>query len=272
MLLSIEDILGIAAGVAAGTIPAVVTYFLSERSARSQLEREQEYARRREKYEQVLFALRIQREATEVYQAFLRLHTQPAGSTLSTALPDPLTPSQVSELVMLLSKMLAIGTEILADQTSSTFSPGELFTAKSEDRERVFGAIINATARCLVRADLDVKQGLTSLTLADGSEDFATRAVAMSENLSAPIHRMVQGGPSAFLTFDFDWVLVEKEFSDLEIVALADLKDVLGRPIEVELNRATAPKSVEARPKTRHGPIRKAARPVSSSSSSTERD
>lgn len=57
MLLTREDVLGIALGVGAGSIPVLLTYYLSERGSRRLLEREQEYGRRREKYEQVLTAL-----------------------------------------------------------------------------------------------------------------------------------------------------------------------------------------------------------------------
>lgn len=247
MLLSVEDLVAIAVAVAGGTVPAVLTYFFSERSGRAQLEREQEYSRRREEYEQVLYALRLQRDATETFQAFVRLHSAAAIRKGAGEPEAPITPTQLGELVIMLSKLLAIAGDVLAEKSEPTFSAEELFTAKPEDRERVFGAIIDTTTRCLFQADLDVRNGLTSLKLVDGSEDFEARASAMNENLAEPARKALADGPTAWTGFEFDWGLVEREFGDLELLALQDLKEVLGHPIDVELSRVTPPKTVEAK-------------------------
>lgn len=241
----------VAAGVAVGTVPVAAAYLLNERGARAQLGREQEYSRRRECYEKVLFALDLQKDLTETYHAFLRFSND---HPLSSSESGPLkTEAQVAKppdpFVVCVSKIFAILSEILTDSQVPSVTPADLVQSKPEDRKRMAGIVVDTSLRGLARAGLDVQSACRSLILADGSEDFLERAQSLYKKVA-----MVGEPPLAFLQSPLDWEKIQSEINDLSLIALQDLKSILGEDIEIELSRTTPLRGVHVTRKGKRPP------------------
>lgn len=250
MLLGWEDTLGIAAGVAGGSIPVVVTYLLNERAARRQLGREQEYERRRDGYERVLLALDKQRDLTQAFQMFSRLlvANRPAEAGPSTPAVAGETQKLPPEFVLFLSRLFAVVADIMTDSPAPSLPPTELFDGKPEHRERILGIVTDATVRGLTRAALEVRSASRSLLLADGSSEFLNRADNLYGKMAIP-----SSTPMEFVQRDYDWSAIDSEIANMNLIALQDLKSILGEELEVELSRARPIRSVETKkaPKAR---------------------
>lgn len=244
MILSWDDVAAISGGVAVGSVPVLLAYLLNGRSARKQLAREQEYSRRREAYDLALLALRKQRDLTQTYQAFLRFQSlAKAADTPAAAAPSQGTTANVvpDEFVLYVSKLFAILGDILTGSQAPSIPPGELFKLDSGDRQKVLSVVVDSTIRGLARATLDVQSACQTLLLADGSEEFLERAQNLAERIAEPFSNQVQ-----FVSREYDWETIASEITDLNLLALQDLKSILGEEIDIELSRKTPPRVVHA--------------------------
>lgn len=147
---------------------------------------------------------------------------------------------------MTISKLIAIGTEVLANSEVRAFDGLSILESKPEDRTRLFGSMIGTFTRSVLRSDIEFRLGLQSLTLVDASEEFVGRATNPSRLLAEPLNApMTQGAPSTyFMAYQYDWEKIEQELNDLNLLALQDLKSVLGVEVDSLLSRKRPPKSV----------------------------
>lgn len=233
MTLGWEDVAAIALGVAGGSAPVLLTYALNERSSRRRLEREQEYTRRREKYEQVLIALRKEYQVSLGLSNFMhqaKSRTSRAAAVVSSAEAVAASGDKAWEEAARLG-LFATLVEISGDSESPPASSPRFQSEDSESYQKLFGSVLSSTTRIFERAALELEFGLTSLKLVDGSDEFRSRAKKVDDALAEAMGQVLFIPPFGPKGPEPDMDTIGSEIESLEQIALTDLKRLLGRTV-----------------------------------------